>query len=419
MNGKTYMCIDLKSFYASVECVERGLDPLKARLVVADPTRTESTICLAVTPAMKALGIKNRCRVYDIPPDLEYITAPPRMALYIKYSTDIYAIYLKYVAPEDIHVYSIDEVFMDVSHYTDPRGLSPRRLAMTIMEDILKTTGITATCGIGDNLYLAKIALDIISKHAPDHIGVLSEESYREKLWTHLPLTDFWQIGEGTVRRLSRNGLQTMKDIACANEYILYKDFGINAELIIDHAWGRESTTMADIKKYRPKVNSLSCSQVLPRNYSPAECRIIVKEMSENIALELFDKGLTADSASMYIAYDFLSQTPSSKGSIPFGSATDLVSKIRFSCTELYDKIVDRRGSIRRVGITLNNVRSDAAWQYDVFSGSERQEKERALQGCVLGIKKKYGANGIVKCLDLLESARTIERNRQIGGHRA
>lgn len=419
MKSRIYMCIDLKSFYASVECVERGLDPLKARLVVADPTRTESTICLAVTPAMKALGVKNRCRVYEIPPGLEYITAPPRMGLYIKYSTDIYAIYLKYVAPEDVHVYSIDEVFMDVTNYIGARNMNPREFAVMIMQDILKTTGITATCGIGENLYLAKIALDIISKHAPDYIGELTEESYRETLWTHLPLTDFWQIGEGTVRRLSRNGIQTMKDITSVNEYILYKDFGINAELIIDHAWGRESTTMADIKNYRPKVNSLSCSQVLPRNYSPAEGRIIVKEMSENIALELFDKGLTADSATMYIAYDYLSGTPSSKGTITFGTATDLVSKIRFSCTELYDRIIDKRGNVRRVGISLNNVRPEAGWQYDVFSDTEKQEKERRLQSCVMNIKKKYGSNGIVKCLDLLQGARTIERNRQIGGHRA
>ena len=264
---RTYLCIDLKSFYASVECVERGLDPMKAKLVVADPSRTEKTICLAVTPALKALGVKNRCRVFQIPKGIDYITAPPRMALYLDYSARIYSIYLKYAAPEDIHVYSIDEVFMDVTDYLPARKMDARQFAVTIMADIKNTLGITATCGIGSNLYLAKVALDIISKHASDFIGILSEDSYRETLWNHRPMTDFWRIGEGTVRRLERLGIQTMGEVAHADERVLYKTFGIDAELLIDHAWGRESTTMADIKNYVPETHSLSSGQVLSCGY--------------------------------------------------------------------------------------------------------------------------------------------------------
>ena len=300
---RTYMCIDLKSFYASVECVERGLDPMKAKLVVADPTRTEKTICLAVTPALKALGVKNRCRVFQIPKSIEYITAPPRMALYIDYSARIYAIYLKYIAPEDIHVYSIDEVFMDVTDYLPARKMDARQFAVTIMADIRDTLGITATCGIGSNLYLAKIALDIISKHADDHIGILTEESYREKLWDHRPMTDFWRIGEGTVRRLERLGIQTMGEVARANEKVLYKTFGIDAELLIDHAWGRESTTMADIKNYRPETHSISSGQVLSCAYGYEKGKLIVKEMAEALALDLFDKGLVTSSITLSLGY--------------------------------------------------------------------------------------------------------------------
>ena len=416
---RTYMCIDLKSFYASVECVERGLDPMKAKLVVADPTRTEKTICLAVTPALKALGVKNRCRVFQIPKSIEYITAPPRMALYIDYSARIYAIYLKYLAPEDIHVYSIDEVFMDVTDYLPARKMDARQFAVTIMADIRDTLGITATCGIGSNLYLAKIALDIISKHADDHIGILTEESYREKLWDHRPMTDFWRIGEGTVRRLERLGIQTMGEVARANEKVLYKTFGIDAELLIDHAWGRESTTMADIKNYTPETHSLSSGQVLSCGYNYEKGKIIVREMAESLALDLFDQGLVTSSINLSLGYSFRSGMPPVNGSISTGAATCSVKRICDFTELLYDRIMNRAEPIYRLNLCFNNVRQEQFCQYDLFSPPEMQEKERKLQSAVLSIKKKYGKNGIVKCMDLQEGATMMERNRQIGGHRA
>ena len=319
---RTYLCIDLKSFYASVECVERGLDPMKAKLVVADPSRTEKTICLAVTPALKALGVKNRCRVFQIPKGIEYITAPPRMALYIDYSARIYSIYLKYAAPEDIHVYSIDEGFIDATAYLPARRMDARQFALAIMADIKDTLGITATCGIGSNLYLAKVALDIISKHSDDFIGILSEESYRETLWGHRPMTDFWRIGEGTVRRLERLGIQTMGEVAHADERVLYKTFGIDAELLIDHAWGRESTTMADIKNYVPETHSLTSGQVLSCGYGYEKGKIIVREMAESLALDLFDQGLVTSSINLALGYSFHSGKPPVSGSISIGAAT-------------------------------------------------------------------------------------------------
>lgn len=419
MRERTYLCIDLKSFYASVECVERGLDPMKAKLVVADPSRTEKTICLAVTPALKALGVKNRCRVFQIPKGIEYITAPPRMALYIDYSARIYSIYLKYAAPEDIHVYSIDEVFMDVTDYLPARKMDARQFAVTIMEDIKNTLGITATCGIGSNLYLAKVALDIISKHASDFIGILSEDSYRETLWNHRPMTDFWRIGEGTVRRLERLGIQTMGEVAHADERVLYRTFGIDAELLIDHAWGRESTTMADIKNYVPETHSLTSGQVLSCGYGYEKGKIIVREMAESLALDLFDQGLVTSSITLSLGYSFRSGMPPVSGSISTGAATCSVKKICDCTALLYDRIMDRAEPIYRLSLCFNNVKQEQFCQYDLFISPEMQEKERRLQRTVLSIKKKYGKNGIVKCMDLQEGATMMERNRQIGGHRA
>ena len=416
---RTYLCIDLKSFYASVECVERGLDPMKAKLVVADPSRTEKTICLAVTPALKALGVKNRCRVFQIPKGIEYITAPPRMVLYIDYFARIYSIYLKYAAPEDIHVYSIDEVFMDVTDYLPARKMDARQFAVTIMADIKNTLGITATCGIGSNLYLAKVALDIISKHASDFIGILSEDSYRETLWNHRPMTDFWRIGEGTVRRLERLGIQTMGEVAHADERVLYRTFGIDAELLIDHAWGRESTTMADIKNYVPETHSLTSGQVLSCGYGYEKGKIIVREMAESLALDLFDQGLVTSSITLSLGYSFRSGMPPVSGSISTGAATCSVKKICDCTALLYDRIMDRAEPIYRLSLCFNNVKQEQFCQYDLFSSPEMQEKERRLHRTVLSIKKKYGKNGIVKCMDLQEGATMMERNRQIGGHRA
>lgn len=419
MGNRVYLCIDLKSFYASVECVERGLDPSVTRLVVADPSRTEKTICLAVTPAMKALGVKNRCRVFEIPPDIDYIMAVPRMALYIDYSARVYSIYLKYVAKEDIHVYSIDEVFMDVTDYLSYRGQSPEAFAGMIMEEIRRELGLTATCGIGTNLYLAKIALDIISKHARDNIGRLTEESYQKRLWNHRPLTDFWRVGHGTEARLQRLGIQTMGELAHANEDVLYKTFGIDAELLIDHAWGRESTGIADIKAYIPRTNSLSSGQVLSCGYGYEKGRLIVREMAEDMALDLFDKGLAASSLSLYLGYSWASKRTPARGSISTGVPTSSVRKIVESMELLYNRIMGQEELIHRVTMSFNDVKPAEFQQYDLFSPVEEQERERKLQTAVLDIRKKYGKNGLIKGMDLLEGATGIERNRQIGGHRA
>lgn len=299
-----YFCIDLKSFYASVECVERGLNPLTARLVVADPERGEKTICLAVTPALKKLGVRSRCRLFEIPPGLSYIKATPRMRLYIKYAARIYKLYLKYFSKDDIHVYSIDEVFIDVSRYLNLYGGNVRALAGRVTADVLNSTGITAACGIGTNLYLAKIALDIEAKHAKDGIALLDESSYRRILWDHRPLTDFWRIGHGTATRLARYGIYTMRQIAAADEKLLYRVFGVDAELLIDHAWGQESVTMEDIKAYQPKTHSITSGQVLARPYSFAQARLIMKEMLSNLCLELTEKGLLASSLSLWVGYE-------------------------------------------------------------------------------------------------------------------
>lgn len=416
---KVYMCIDLKSFYASVECVERGLDPMKALLAVADPTRTERTICLAVTPAMKALGVKNRCRVYEIPKDIDYITAPPRMALYIEYSARIYSIYLKYAAKEDIHVYSIDEVFIDATDYLSYRKQTPKQFAQMIMRDVLETVGITATCGIGSNLYLAKIALDIISKKSPDHIGILTEESYRETLWRHRPLTDFWRIGRGTERRLQRLGILTMEDIAHANEQVLYKTFGIDAELLIDHAWGRESTTMEDIKSYVPRTNSLTSGQVLHCGYDFESGRIIVREMAEALTMELFEKGLCTRSVNLCLGYSFSADKPPASGTVSFDAPTSSLKKLTEGIVGLYDRIRDASVPIHRVSISFNFVSPVTCTQYDMFSSVREQEREAKLQTAMLKIRGKYGKNSLIKCTSLQDGATMMERNEQIGGHRA
>ncbi len=416
---RVYICIDLKSFYASVECVERGLDPMVTKLIVADPGRTDKTICLAATPAIKALGVKSRCRVFEIPKSIEYIMAPPRMALYVEYSARIYSIYLKYAARDDIHVYSIDEVFIDASDYLSYRGQTPREFALMIMADIYRSVGIMATCGIGPILYLAKIALDIISKHSPDCIGILDEASYREVLWDHRPLTDFWRIGPGTQARLERMGILTMQELAHAEERCLYKAFGIDAELLIDHAWGREICTMADIKAYLPQSSSLTSGQVLSRNYDYDEARIIVREMAESLALDMFDSGLVTNSINLRLGYSYSSPRAPVGGTISTGAYTCSVKKLADHADVLFQRIMDRDAPIRRLSICFGNVTREKFQQYDLFSEPAAQERERKRQTAMLDIKKKYGKNGIVKCMDLLDGATMMERNRQIGGHRA
>ncbi len=417
--NRTYVCIDLKSFYASVECRERGLDPMNTNLVVADPERSDKTICLAVSPAMKALGIPGRCRVFEIPAGIEYIMAPPRMQLYIDYSAEIYEVYLKYIAKEDIHVYSIDEVFMDVTDYLTMYQMTAKELAVAIMDDVLNTTGITATAGIGTNLYLAKVALDITAKHVADHIGILDEESYCNTLWQHKPLTDFWRIGKGVTNRLERSGISTMGEIAHADEDMLYKMFGIDAELLIDHAWGREPVTMADIKSYKPKSNSISSGQVLPRDYSYEEARLVVKEMADLLALELVEKGLVTDSITLHVGYSNRLERKPAHGTITMTVTTSSARQIIAYTTKLFDQIVDHHTSVRRMNVTFNHVLDETYAQYDLFTDPAELEREHRMQTAMLDIKEKFGKNAILKGMNLQESATTIERNGQIGGHKS
>ena len=499
--GRKYIAIDLKSFYASVECVERGLDPLTTNLVVADRSRTEKTICLAVSPSLKAYGIPGRARLFEVEqtirginagrrmkapgyrltgksvsaidlqahPDweIDYIAAPPRMACYIEHSTRIYRIYLNYIAPEDIHVYSIDEVFMDVTSYLKTYGISAHELARRIIGDVLHQTGITATAGIGTNLYLCKVAMDIEAKHIPaDKDGVriaeLDEMSYRRKLWTHRPLKDFWRVGNGIAGKLEQFGIYTMGDIArqsVKGEEVFYKLFGINAELLIDHAWGWEPCTMEAIKAYRPSSNSFSSGQVLQEPYTVKKTRVVVREMAENAALGLLEKRMVTDQLVLDIGYDVASLSshdgmPGYKGEtttdhygrkVPkhaHGTAnlpcpTSSARLISDAVMSLFDRIVNPGLLVRRINLTTCHVLDESAAagspapvQYDLFSDyealekerkdeKERLDKERRMQDAVLKIRKQFGKNAILKGLNFEDGATAIERNRQIGGHKA
>ena len=419
MKDRTYICIDLKSFFASVECVERGLDPMRAKLVVADPERGDGTICLAVTPAMKAIGVRNRCRVFEIPKSIEYIKATPRMQLYIDYSARIYGIYLDFFSAEDIHVYSVDEAFIDVTDYLALYRQTPKELAKTVMARILERTGVRATCGIGTNLYLAKVALDILAKHAPDFIGELTEESYRETLWEHRPLSDFWRIGSRTEARLRSRGITTMKGLAMANEDTLYREFGIDAELLIDHAWGRESATMADVKKYKSKSNSFSGGQVLMRDYSADEAEVIVKEMMDLLCLRMVRHGLVTNSLSLFIGYSHTVGAPGAGGSTTLSHATNSQKLMRPAITALYRRITDPHYPIRRVNIACNHVEPEGNVQLSLFDDYTDDEKDRDMQIAMLEIKQRYGKNAILKGLDFMPAATTVERNSQIGGHKS
>ena len=419
---KSFICIDLKSFYASVECVERGLDPFKTNLVVADPTRSQSTICLAITPAMKKLGVKNRCRIHEIPAGIEYITAMPRMQLYIDYSARIYSIYLRYISKEDIHVYSIDECFMDVTNYLSLYHMTEKEMAVELMDAVMKETGITATAGIGTNLYLAKVAMDIVAKHVEDHIGILNEISYRQQLWDHRPLSDFWRIGSRTEKKLAGYGIHTMGDIAytsVTSEEWLYKMFGIDAELLIDHAWGMESCDIHDIKNYHTEEHSLSNGQVLMRNYSFEEAAVVVREMTDVLVLDLVSKGLITGSVTLWIAYDHRYERPSSHGTVRLTSLTNSSSTIMDEVDKLYQKITDRHTGIRRIEICANRVMPEGYLQYDLFTDPAAVEKEKNLQQAILDVKKRYGKNAIMRGANLLDCSTYRERNNQIGGHRA
>lgn len=420
MEERSYLCIDLKSFYASVECVERGLDPMQAKLVVADPERGSKTICLAVSPALRAMGVKNRCRVFEIPEGIDYIMAPPRMQKYLDYSAAIYGIYLEYISKDDIYPYSVDEMFLDVTHYLKTYGKTAKELALMLMGEIQTRLGIRATCGIGPNLYLCKIALDITAKHSPDFIGELTEESFRAKLWDHRPLTDFWRIGPGIARHLERLGISTMRQITQADEETLYRAFGIDAELMIDHAYGRESTTIADIKAYRPRTKSITSGQVLMRDYSFEEGAIIVREMTDLLCLDLVDKGLVTSSVTLMVGYSNSLHCESAKGSALLSCETSADSVIIPAVLETYKRVVDPAKPVRRVHISCNNLVPEESQQYSLFDDSrETLERNRSIQKAVIGIKKKYGKNSILKGTSFQDAATTRERNRQIGGHKS
>ena len=502
MKQRTYIAIDLKSFYASVECRERGLDPLDTNLVVADESRTDKTICLAVTPSLKSFGISGRARLFEVKqhvkqanakrqhnapghkqegsshfyselqadPSLavDFIIAPPRMARYMEISTRIYQIYLKYIAPEDIVVYSIDEVFMDVTDYLDTYKLTPHDLAMKIILDVLAATGITATAGIGTNLFLSKVAMDIVAKHIPaDKNGVriaeLDEMKFRRELWTHRPLTDFWRVGRGYAKKLEAHGMFTMGDVAlCSerNEDLLYKLFGKNAELLIDHAWGWEPTTIAAIKAYRPSTNSISSGQVLHCPYEAEKAKLVVREMADSLVLDLVDKGLVTDQIVLTVGYDIDNLTDPSRrakyhgtietdrygrqipkqahGTINLDGHTSSTRKIMCAVTELYDRIVDKSLLVRRMYVVANHVlpesdapkKNDGAVQLDLFTDYAAEvekrkvedaalERERKIQAATLAIKKKYGKNAILKGMNFEEGATAKGRNAQIGGHKA
>ncbi len=413
---KYYLCIDLKTFYASVECVERGLDPFNTNLVVADPTRGKGTICLAISPKMKMLGVKNRCRIFEIPPTIKYIIATPRMKKYIEYSANIYGIYLKYFAKEDIHVYSIDEAFMDVTKYLKLYKLNPIELAKKIIKDIFKRYGITATAGIGTNMYLAKIALDITAKHNPQNIGYLDEEKYKRELWHHKPLSDFWQIGRGIERRLNKMRIFDMYDIAHTEQKRLYKEFGINAEYLIDHSWGKESCTIADIKAYKPKTNSVTNSQILFEDYSFIKARLVLKEIVELGSLRLIESNLVTDTISLYIGYS-KNIIKATGGTRKLSNYTNIYSELLKAFLEVYDKTTDRSIPIRRIGVNFANVIETENVQLSLFKDQKKIDEERKLELAMCSIKNKMGKNAIIRGMDLEEGATTMMRNKLIGGH--
>lgn len=413
---KSFLCIDLKTFYASVECVERHLDPFNTNLVVADPSRGRGAICLAVTPKMKMLGVKNRCRIYEIPPNIKYIVALPRMKKYIEYSANIYAIYLKYFSKDDIHVYSIDEAFIDVTKYLKLYKVTAVELAKIVINNIFNKYGITATAGVGTNLYLAKVALDITAKHSVTNIGFLNEEKYKKELWHHRPLKDFWQIGNGIEKRLNKLRIFDMYDIAHTEPKRLYKEFGVNAEYIIDHAFGRESCTIEDIKRYNPKSNSLSNSQVLFEDYSFEKARIVLKEMVELGSLRLIEQNLSTNKIKLYIGYskDIINPTG---GTERITNYTNVYSELLKPFLKIYDESTNRNVGIRRIGISFDNVLETNNVQLTLFKDQTKIDKEKKLELTINNIKNKMGKNKVLRGIDLQEGATAIIRNQLIGGH--
>lgn len=416
MKDRIYCCIDLKSFYASVECVERGLDPFKVNLIVADPARTDKSVCLAVTPAMKELGVRSRCRVFEIPKHIEYITAKPRMKLYVKKSTEIYSIYLQYISSEDIHVYSVDEVFIDLTDYVKIYKKTAYQVAKMLIDKVYEQTGITATVGIGTNLFLAKIALDITAKKSSDFMGYLDEDLFKKTIWHHKPITDIWNIGKGTAKRLAEYGITDLYGVAHASEKLLYRLFGINAELLIDHANGIEPCTIRDIHAYKSKHHSLTNSQILFCNYNFDDAFTIVKEMVDGLLMELIDKNLVTDGIILVINYADKTQKHTG-GTMNIGGYTSSGKRLLKHFKDYYYQTTDRYSPIRRVTVGFNNVVREEFSTIDLFSSVESQEKEKKLLKTVVDIKKKYGKNALLKGLSYSEKATARERNTMVGGH--
>lgn len=413
---RVYLCIDLKTFFASVECVERNLDPFKVNLAVADKERGKGASCLAISPKLKALGIKNRCRLFEIPSYLDLIIAKPRMKLYMQYAANIYEIYLKYVCDDDIHVYSIDEVFLDISTYFKLYRKTPLQMARMIIDDIFETTGITATAGIGSNLYLSKVALDISAKHNPSNIGILNEHLYKQTLWHHQPITDFWHVGRGIAKRLAKYQIFDMAGVAFCDEKILYQEFGVNAKYLIDHAWGKEPTTIAQIKKYQPENNSISHSQVLFEDYSYEDALLAMKEMVELKVLDLVEQHLVTRHIALYVGYSN-KKIKATGGSLKIGVCTNSYRILLSEFITLYKRTTHLNCPIRRLGISFGGVIDEKYEAYDLFTDYQEIEKERKLQEALINIKGRYGKNAIFKGMDLLEKATTLKRNKLIGGH--
>ncbi len=414
---RVYFVIDMKSFFASVECNELGLDAMTTDLVVADEERTDRTICLAVSPSLKAKGIKNRCRLYEIPKDVEFIIAKPRMKKYIEYAGEIYAIYLKYIDKSDIHVYSIDECIIDVTDYLKIYKIRAKDFAKKLMDEIWENLGIPSTVGIGTNMYLAKIALDITAKHSPDRIGWLTEEKFKKTLWNHKPITDFWGISTGTRDRLARFGIHDMAGIASASEDLLYDEFGVNAELLIDHANGIETCLMSDIKNYKSKSRSISNSQILPCNYPYEKGKVVALEMIQEGCYRLANEHLSTNLIHVYLTYgdEFGVGT---KGTVRMPETTNLYSIISKYAEDLFDRIYkDKTRPVRKISYDFGNLVSENGEQYDFFTDPEKVEKEKNLIRSVLNIKEKYGKNAVLKGLDLTEDATQKERNKMVGGH--
>lgn len=416
--GRTYLCIDLKSFYASVECIDRGLDPFTANLVVADPERSSTTICLAASPAIKKLGVPSRCRVYQIPKHISYIMARPRMKRYMEVSAQIYRTYLRRISAQDIHVYSIDECFIDATPYLSLYNITARELAQTLMADVREQTGVCATAGIGTNLFLAKVALDVTAKHVDDHIGFLDEAEFRRKIWHHRPITDIWGIGPGIARRLLKYDARDLYGITRIDERFLFNEFGVNAEYLIDHAWGYEPCTIQDIHAYVPHGHSTSNGQVLPCDYTYDEARCVLREMADASALDLAEKRLACDSVSVYVGYAWEGDGPEhAAGSRKLGELTNSRAKLMQRILDLYDEICARDRSIRRLNVSLGGLASEEQATVTLFTDVAAEQEERRLTEATLAVKHKFGKNALLRGASYREKATQRERNQQVGGH--